>query len=166
MTCADSDSAWTFCPDLNSCCCCDVGDSDVLQDSDSLQRIRVVIDELPDDTCMQCDVILDSGAGTSVLPMRFNDVGEICQEPNTTLVDAQGCPLSATRIATLQMGNLSFREKFVVANVTTPLVAFGHIIRAGWSLVQHDSGPCLLKGDNCIPVHYRKNSLRTRGSIG
>ena len=102
-----------------------------------------MIDEVPDETYMQCDVILDSGADTSVLPMRFSDVGEAWLEPRATFVDAQGCPLAiaSTRIATLQMGNVSFREKFVIANVSTPLVALGHIIRAGWSLVQHESGP-------------------------
>lgn len=44
---------------------------------------------MPDETYMQCDVILDSGADTSVLPMRFSDVGEAWLEPRATFVDAQ-----------------------------------------------------------------------------
>ena len=136
---------------------------------ETAQHVRVVIDELSDDghVCTPCDVILDSGADTSVLPLRFSHVGESCDAPNTTFVDAQGCPLSiaSTRIATLQFGKVAFREKFIVADVTTPLIALGHIIRSGWSLVQRESGPCLVKGENSIEVLYRNNSLCARGVI-
>ena len=70
-----------------------------------------------------------------------------------------------TRIATLQFGNVAFKEKFIVADVTTPLIALGHIIRSGWSLVQTDSGPCLVKGENSIDGLYKNNSLCARGCI-
>ena len=129
----------------------------------STQHVRVVIDELSDveSTSTACDVILDSGADTSVLPLRFSYVGESCAAPDTTFVDAQGTPLSiaSTRIATLQFGNVAFKEKFIVADVTTPLVALGHVIRSGWSLIQHDSGPRLVKGSKYIEALYRNNSL-------
>ena len=114
---------------------------------------------------MPCDVILDSGADTSVLPLCFGDLGEACADPSSTYVDAQGCPLAveSTRVATLQLGDIAFKEKFIVADVMTPLVALGHIIRAGWNLVQGENGPCLVKGSKCIQVHYRHNSLCARG---
>ena len=161
MTCTDGDRFWTVCPELNECCCID--DCPAV----SFQHVRVVIDELPDDLFMSCDVILDSGADTSVLPLRYGDIGEACAAPSSTFVDAQGCPLAveSTRVATLQFGDVAFKEKFIVSDVTTPLVALGHIIRAGWSLIQSDTGPCLVKGTKCIPVHYRNNSLCARGSI-
>ena len=119
MTCTDGDSQWTVCPDLNPCCCSDVSNES------SFQHVRVVIDELSDDSFMQCDVILDSGADISVLPLHYSGIGEVGPAPNTTFVDAQGCPLAveSTRIATLQFGNVAFREKFIIADVTTPLVA-------------------------------------------
>ena len=161
MTCTDGDSQWTVCPELKSCCCSDVSDAA------SFQHVRVVIDELSDDSFMPCDVILDSGADISVLPLHYSGIGEVGPAPDTTFVDAQGCPLAveSTRIATLQFGNVAFREKFIIADVTTPLVALGHIIRAGWSLVQHDGGPCLVKDDKSIEVLYKNNSLCAKGTI-
>ena len=76
---------------------------------------------------MPCDVILDSGADTSALSLRFSGVGTACPSPNTTFVDAQGSPLAveSTRLATVQFGDVIFREKFIVADVTTPLIALG-----------------------------------------
>ena len=161
MTCTDDDQCWTICPDLNVCCC--IGDCS----TSAFQHVRVVIDELSDETYKSCDVILDSGADTSVLPLHFSDVGQQCASPSTTFVDAQGCPLavSTTCVATLQFGNVAFKEKFIVADVTMPLIAHGHIIKSGWSLIQGDSGPCLVKGNNATPVHYRNNSLCARGAI-
>ena len=161
MTCTDSDQCWTLSPELNTCCCVDG------LDSDPFQHVRVVIDELPDETFMSCDVILDSGADTSVLPLRYSSIGEVGPAPSTVFVDAQGRPLAvdSTRVATLQFGDVAFKEKFIVSDVATPLVALGHIIRAGWNLVQGDSSPCLVKGSKSIQVHYRNNSLCARGSI-
>ena len=156
MTCTDNDHCWTICPELNQCCC-----------AETCHHVRAVIDEFSGETCMPCDVILDSGADTSVLPLCFGDLGEACADPSSTYVDAQGCPLAveSTRVATLQFGDIAFKEKFIVADVMTPLVALGHIIRAGWNLVQGENGPCLVKGSKCIQVHYRHNSLCARGSI-
>eukprot|EP00435_Cladocopium_sp_Y103_P049904 s97_g15.t1 len=129
------------------------------------KQVRVVEDV--DQETMSCEVILDSGADTSALPLSFSGVGTPCPEPSTTFVDAQGSPLTieSTRLATVQFGDVVFREKFIVADVTTPLIALGHIIKAGWSLVQKDDGPCLVKGNHCIHVLYRNNSLCAKGSI-
>ena len=101
------------------------------------------------------------------LPLSYSSVGTAGPAPSSTYVDAQGCPLdvATTRIATLQFGDVAFKEKFIIADVTTPLVALGHIIRSGWSLVQSELGPCLVKGDHSIQVLYKNNSLRARGSI-
>ena len=89
----------------------------------------MVIDELSN-AIIPCDVILDSGADISVLPLSFSDAGSSGPAPNSTYVDAQGCPIdvAATRIATLQFDDVAFKEKFIVADVSTPLVALGHII--------------------------------------
>ena len=96
-----------------------------------------------------------------MLPRRFGAVGISGPAPSATYVDAQGCPLevSETRVATLQFGDVAFKEKFTVADVSTPLVALGHIIRSGWSLIEKDSGPCLVKDDHSIQALYKNNSL-------
>ena len=76
-------------------------------------------------------MILDSGADTSALPLSFAGVGDKCQDPSTTFVDAQGVPLSveSTRIATVQFGDVCFKEKFIIADVTTHFVleAISHV---------------------------------------
>ena len=161
MSCTDDDSNWTLSPNLS-----------LFEPNSSLSEgchnhIRAISNFHGSDSTCQCDVILDSGADTSVLPLRYSYVGESCPDPNTTFVDAQGCPLSveSSRVATLQFGNVSFRERFIIADVSAPLIALGHIIRSGWSLVQTDTGPCLVKGDKFVQVSYRNNSLCARGSI-
>ena len=104
---------------------------------------------------------------SAFLPLSFSSAGSSGPAPSSTYVDAQGCPLdvATTRIATLQFGDVAFTEKFIIADVTTPLVALGHIIRSGWSLVQSELGPCLVKGYHSIQVLYKNNSLCARGSI-
>ena len=93
--------------------------------------MRVLIDELADDTYMLCDVILDSGADTCVLSLHFSDVGQQRAAPSTTFVDARGCPLavSSARVATLHFGSVALKEKFIIAiaDVTMPLIALGHL---------------------------------------
>eukprot|EP00435_Cladocopium_sp_Y103_P049630 s2564_g15.t1 len=165
MSCTDSDMNWTISPSLtlaDSCC------GEISSCSDKCSHVRVVSHFAADQQMMSCEVILDSGADTSALPLSFSGVGTACPDPSTTFVDAQGSPLTieSTRLATAQFGDVVFREKFIVADVATPLIALGHIIKAGWSLVQKDDGPCLLvKGNRCIDVLYRNNSLCAKGSI-
>ena len=164
MSSTDSDMNWTISPDLTllETCCSDDSICSCIHG-----HVRVVSNVAAHQSSMPCDVILDSGADTSALPLRFSGVGTACPSPNTTFVDAQGSPLAveSTRLATVQFGDVIFREKFIVADVTTPLIALGHIIRSGWSLVQQEHGPCLMKDGHCINVLYRNNSLGARGSI-
>ena len=121
MSSTDSDDAWTFSPEIeqNSC----------HADSDDLcpfslgfeQHLRAVsqLDTYFDATTLQ-DVILDSGADTSALPLRFAHVGDECPSANTCYVDAQGAPLTieSTRVANVQFGDVTFRERFIVSDVT------------------------------------------------
>ena len=78
MTCTDHDARWTFSPDLNLCDCFGVETF-----SDALQHVRVVIDEFSDGSVL-CDVILDSGADISVLPLSFSSVGTSGPAPSST----------------------------------------------------------------------------------
>ena len=110
MACTGHDTCWTFSPDLNLCDCFGVETF-----SGALQHVRVVIDELSDDA-VSCGVILDSGADIRVLPLSFSSVETTGPAPSSTYVDAQGCPLdvATTRIATLQFGDVAFKEKFIM----------------------------------------------------
>eukprot|EP00435_Cladocopium_sp_Y103_P053919 s1374_g17.t1 len=164
MSCTDIDISWTISPDLTLLGSCDAENSVC---SCICRHIRVVSNVGLDQLAMPCDVILDSGADTSALALHFSEVGTACPDPNTTYVDAQGSPwtIESTRLAIVQFGNVQFREKFIIADITTPLLALGHIIKAGWNLVQKPDGPCLEKDGHCISVLYRIHSLCARGSI-
>ena len=135
MSCTDGDMDWTISPDLTmlGTCCTDVSSFSCIHN-----HVRVVSRATKQQISMPCEVILDSGADTSVLPLCYSELGTSCPGPSTTFVDAQGCPLviESTRLATVQFGDVSFREKFIVADVTAPLIALGHIIRSGWNLMQ------------------------------
>ena len=89
-----------------------------------------------------CDVILHSGPDTSALPLSLAGVGDKCQDPNTTFVGTQRVPLSvgSIRLATVQFGDICFKEKFIIADVANLLTVVGHVICNGWKFVQRD-GP-------------------------
>ena len=83
-------------------------------------------------------------------------------------IDALGGKLDIrdTRLATLDLGNgVVLRERFIVANISCPLLALGHIIRAGWELQHSDDGICLVKRDKFVNVHFKRNSLCVHGCI-
>ena len=118
----------------------------------------------------QADIILDSGADTSALPLAYLHVGESCSHETIghDYIDAQGGKLDIrdTRLATVDLGNgVVLRERFVIANISCPHLALGHIIRAGWELQHTDSGICLVKRDRFVNVHFKRNSLCVQGCI-
>ena len=116
------------------------------------------------------DIILDSGADTSALPLAYIDVGE--SRSHETIgqdyIDAQGGTLDIrdTRLAPVGLGNgVVSRERFIIANISCPLLALGHIIRAGWELQHTNDGICLVKNDRFVNVHFKRNSLCVQGCI-
>ena len=120
-------------------------------------------------TCVEptCDyqgvgVILDSGADRSCLPMSFAQVGTRGSPARAQFRDAQGKVIDAqeTRVATMEIGGISFKEHWLVAPVTAPLLSLGKLLRTGWSVspaANQDSS--LVKDDVCIPVFLKHNSL-------
>ena len=144
----DSDSSWTLSPSYE-------------------QHMRAIVNV--DDTHSHdvYDVILDSGADTSALPLSFANIGDECPNPNTCFVDAQGAPLTiqSTRIANVQFGDVTFRERFIVSDITCPLLSLGSILRSGWNVLQCDGAPYLVKDGKYIEVLYKNNSLCARGQI-
>ena len=75
-------------------------------------------------TAEQMEIVLDSGADVSALPLRYGTIGKSCPQPRDgAFVDAQGGRLNVrdVRIGKVQLGSVSFRERFIIADVTTPL---------------------------------------------
>ena len=99
---------------------------------------------------LSSEIILDSGADTSALPLSYGDVGESCNDVGLQdYIDAQGGKLDIrdTRLATVDLGNgVILRERFIIANISSPLLAMGHIVRAGWELHHLSDGIYLGEG--------------------
>ncbi|CAE7502067.1 RE1, partial [Symbiodinium necroappetens] len=101
------------------------------------------------------EVVLDSGYAADVSqPASFSD--------------AQGNPLKAYgwRYAQVVLDNgVTFRERFLVTDVTSPLLACGKLYKAGWSVQHMNNELVLTKGSRRVPVRFRHNSLVVEGSI-
>lgn len=143
MSYSDSDPCWTFAPDL----------------SDHVRAVSLA---------EKVDIILDSGADGSVLPLHYGDVGKSVK-PSEKLhfVDAQGASIDVanTRLACLDLEGISIKEEFIIASVTSPLVSLGRLLKHGWVLNTDDAGLHLSKGSKRIPVGFKRNSLCITGSI-
>jgi hypothetical protein len=152
MAVTDRDGSWTLSPDLRSL----------------NHHFRVVSSmDYMESVMGECDVILDSGANTSALPLCFSDVGIAGPAPDTCFVDAQGTPLNvqATRVANIRFGDVTFRERFIVSDITCPLLSLGSVLRSGWNVMHIDGMPFLTKDDKRIEVLFKNNSLCARGQI-
>ena len=104
------------------------------------------------------EVVLDSGADESCLPYAYAEVGcKASSDRHANFSDAQGNPLKAYgwRYAQVMLDNgVTFRERFLVTDVTSPLLACGKLYKAGWS-VQHENNELVLsKGSRKVPVRF------------
>ena len=118
----------------------------------------------------QVEIILDSGADTSALPVSMAGLGVSVQDPRNqaSFSDVQGNPLAVqdTRLCEVTIGGgLKFLERFVIANVTSPLVCLGKLYRAGWYVKPGQDGLCLTDGTTQLRVDYRHQSFATTGVI-
>ena len=114
------------------------------------------------------EIVMDSGADASVLPLSFLGIGESVQPESTGFSDAQGHALKAFdwRLCTVELGNVRIRERFLVSNVTCPLLASGKLHKAGWGIMNNGDGPVFVRGDDKrIPCWYRRNSLMASAHI-
>ena len=114
------------------------------------------------------EIILDSGAGASCLPLRYGRAGNAVENGNLVYRDASGRPLktSCTCIAHLQLGSATFTESFLIANVGQPLLALGKLVRSGWNLQSQPDGNAILPdGVHEIEVCHKRNSLCALGYV-
>ena len=129
----------------------------------SANHVRMVAD----DSLRMDDIVLDSGADVSALPMSFASVGTACAHDGSLFVDAQGNPLEvdSTRLARVRLGDVVFKEKFIVSGVTTPLLSLGNVLRGGWSIHNDGDSQWLTKDEFWIPLFLKRNSLCAKGCI-
>ena len=106
------------------------------------------------------EIVFDSGADVSALPLRFSHAGTPGYVNHNKYVDAQGnqIPVNGTRLAKVKFGKITFKENFILSPVTTPLICLGHLLRDGWGISNADGQQGLVKGDLGIPVELRGNS--------
>ena len=114
------------------------------------------------------EVVLDSGADGSVLPLEYGHIGQ--PDPSfdgSSFVDAQGKPICIkdARIAEVRFGSVIFKERFIIAAVTSPLISMGRLLKEGWYLERNSDGMFLARNSKRIPVHFRRNSLCAMGVI-
>ena len=80
---------------------------------------------------------------------------------------AQGKPINVrgARIAEVQLGSVRFKERFIIAAVTSPLISMGRLLKDGWCLENNGGAMKLVRAGRSIPVHFKRNSLCAHGSI-
>ena len=61
------------------------------------------------------EIVFDSGADVSALPLRFSRAGTPGYVDHNKYVDAQGnqIPVNGTRLAKVQFGKITFKENFI-----------------------------------------------------
>ena len=140
--------------------------------------IRMISEHFFEDSPVhqQIEVILDSGADASLIPLWLAKEGTPLKKTSNNLgglQDAQGnrIPQKGLRLLTLTFVNPSrngeppsmcrITEAFIVADVLNPLLAIGKLVREGWKITSTDEGRVFVdpERETEIPVHFKKNSL-------
>ena len=99
------------------------------------------------------EIILDSGADESAVPMEYAHIGvATASDDRLRFVDAQGSPLniSSTRLATVDFGDFSLKEEFVAASITISLLLLGKLMKHGWNLQKVDNSLHLVRADKAM----------------
>ena len=65
----------------------------------------------------------------------------------------------------MTLGATVFKERFVVAPVTSPLICLGHLYKAGYFVQPRDGGLVLTNGSDATPMGYRNQSFVIKGTI-
>ena len=117
-----------------------------------------------------CEVVLDSGADVSVMPVEWLDhgFGSVAHGQVRTQ-DAQGnsMPCQGSRLITLDLGPICVQEQFYASAVSTPLMSLGRLLRQGWSVEQRHGNLCLcnIPEEVEIPISFKRNSLVVQASV-
>ena len=153
MSCTDDDGFWTFSPFLQTSC--------------DIQHICAIPSSNHGGRTVE--ILLDSGADSSVLPLDCANVGHaLAVDQSSKFVDAQGAPIQqqGRRIAEVCLGSdVVIKEQFMVAAVTGPIICLGRLLRSGWDFSRINGELHLCKDGYSFATYYRKNSLYTQGVI-
>ena len=114
--------------------------------------------------------MIDSGADGSVLPLEYAAIGHkdpTYDKSSSSFIDAQDKPIVVREagIAEVQFGSVVFKERFIIAPVTSPLISMGRLLRDGWCLQNSGNSMSLARNGKSIPVHFKRNSLCAHGVI-
>ena len=117
--------------------------------------------------CADVEIILDSEADQSALPLRFGSVGQPATNSELSFVDAQGndLPVSQVRVAEVTLGDLCCKESFIIAPVNNPLLCLGRLYKAGFEVRRRNNQLALGCDAHGVAVDYRRNSLAVQSSI-
>ena len=153
LTYSDDNADWTL---------CDSPSWSISSNDDDLPQVRAMVD-----STSPVEIILDSGADVSALPKAYCNVGTAVGQHESQFIDAQGSPLHvhSTRVAKVSFGDVVFKERFIVTDVSIPILALGHLIRGGWSLQSNGKEQCLVKGSKSFKVGFKRSSLCAVGCI-
>ena len=139
-------------------------------DVQSQMQVRAVRESRVLDAVEQ-DIVLDSGADWSCLPLTYANHG-VSQNLDFGLTDAQGNPLAINDFREVEflvhteMGEpVVWKEVCAISNVTQPLLCKGKLMKAGWW--EHRDPTMCIAHDNGlrIPMFFKGNSLCIKASI-
>ncbi|CAE7775394.1 unnamed protein product, partial [Symbiodinium sp. CCMP2592] len=121
------------------------------------------------------EVILDSGADLSCLPIALGSTGVRGPRAGRIAVrDAQGgrLPVNTTRDVEFSLKahdgrEVVWKERCIVTSVTQPLLALGKLMRAGWIPSKDDFGMFLQHQESgvMVPIDFRGNSLMVHATL-
>ena len=149
MTATDDDDNWTF--------------SHCVEDLSHMRTVTYI--PQPGELI---EVLLDSGADGSALPLSFGHMGVSVGGPHgMNYVDAQGSPLGIqdVRVAEIHFGDVCIRDRFIIAPVTGPIISLGLLLKLGWDFARQDGCLMLVKEGHSFPIEFRKNSIVAHGTI-
>ena len=165
MTYSDDDGAWTVDDSLESACMVDIAD----QQSSVFEQQPLHVHAVQY-ASQDIQVVVDSRSDASCLPLSWAVIGlEGGPDPNS-YEDAQGDAIkgSPTRTAVLQIGEVKFKERWLLSSVTQPLFSVGKLMKQGWNII-HDNQrvPHLTSPDGQVRVlmRYQRNSLHATCTI-
>ena len=154
--CTDQDDNWTYSPELEC------------------KGVVCAVQTLKPHTHeVETDVILDSGADWSCLPLEYANHGTNQDGLHDLgLSDAQGNTLSVDGLREVEFllytddgYPVIWKETCAIAPVTQPLLCKGKLMKAGWwehrdpqMCMQHDSG-------SRVPMFFKGNSLCVKATI-
>ena len=139
-------------------------------------RVHAVCDEtkqLPGDEGGWIDIVIDSGADASMLPLHFGHSGSKVNGGKISLLDAQGgfIDIKGQRESQIELeGSNNARpilvERAFVGNVNQPLISFGKMLTKNWNITSNAGEYALEHGSGIqVPIKLCGRSLTVQGRI-